>query len=211
MLKKQNTIYPFFKILTIISLFLLANLNAENNQRILDELASPTPEIPLKKALGDRAYNDAINSGEYQYMGNSKCRLCHRQFFLGRKKDPHDHAMKSLIATGYEKKSQCLTCHSTGHGTESGFVNMELTPRLSNVQCEGCHGPGNVHVDLAVQSLKDKSTKFIGGGFLAGQDNPEILKKMCTSCHTKRWNGSYHDFEKAYNSYKQADPNSVCR
>ncbi|MCW8895517.1 multiheme c-type cytochrome [Sulfurimonas sp.] len=207
MVKKQNMIYSIFKILIFMSLLLSINLSAEVNQRIVDELASPKPEIPLKNAMGEKAYNDAINSGRYRYVGNSKCRLCHRKFFIGRKNDPHDHSMESLVRTGYEKNSHCLTCHSTGHGTETGYVNEEWTPRLSNVQCEGCHGPGNVHIDMAKAKTR-KREEFIEGGFLAGQDSPKVLKKMCTSCHTKRWNKSYHDLDKSYDTYKKADPKS---
>lgn len=194
--------------LTFLLLFFALSLSAVENQRVTEELNSPMPEIPLKRAMGDKAYNDAINSGEYNYVGNSKCRLCHRNFFLGRKNDPHDHAMENLVASGDDKNSHCLMCHSTGHGTPSGFVDMEKTPRLANVQCEGCHGPGNVHIALAKDKSKNEVKKFTGGGFLAGGDNPQILRKMCTSCHTDRWNRSYHDLNKAYNSYKKADPNT---
>jgi len=196
--------------LIILSLFFALSLGvcAVENQRVIEELNSPMPEIPLKRAMGEKAYNDAIKSGEYNYVGNSKCRLCHRNFFLGRKKDPHDHAMESLVAYGEEKNSRCLMCHSTGHGTPSGFVDMEKTPRLSNVQCEGCHGPGNVHIAMAKDKVKNETKKFTGGGFLAGMGTTEVLKKMCTSCHTDRWDRSYHDFNKAYNSYKKADPST---
>ena len=193
--------------LAVFSLLLALSLDAVENQRVIEELNSPMPEIPLKNAMGAKAYNDAINSGEYSYVGNSKCRLCHRNFFLGRKNDPHDHAMESLAAEGQDKNSHCLMCHSTGHGTPTGFEDMEKTPRLANVQCEGCHGPGNVHIALAKDKSRNDVKRFTGGGFLAGEDNPQILRKMCTSCHTDRWNRSYHDFDKAYNSYKKADPN----
>lgn len=191
----------------ILQFFLLISVHASDNQRIIDELASPPSKIPLKSALGDKAYDDAIGSGKYRYVGSSKCRLCHRKFFIGRKNDPHDSALESLVESGHEKNSQCLTCHSTGHGTQTGYINQSLTPRLSNVQCEGCHGPGNVHVKLAKDALRSRE-KFLAGGFLAGTDNPQILKKMCTSCHTNRWNKAYHDLDKSYNSYKKANPNS---
>ncbi|MCK4874953.1 MAG: hypothetical protein KAS26_03805 [Sulfurimonas sp.] len=193
------------KTFFIISLFLLTSLSA--NQRIVDELASPMPQTPLKSALGSKAYDDAIGSGKYRYVGSSKCRLCHRKFFRGRKKDPHDHAMEELVSTGHEKNPRCLICHSTGYGVKSGFESMVRTPRLSNVQCEGCHGPGNVHVKMAKAKVRLRE-KFIEGGFLAGQDSPKVLRKMCTSCHTKRWNKSYHDLDKSYNSYRKANPKS---
>jgi len=202
---KKIKIYSLLKLFFIISLFLSINLSAQDNLRVLDELNSPMPSIPLKEALGDKAYSDAINSGKYRFVGNSKCRLCHRKFFIGRKKDPHDHAMESLLSSKYEKNPRCLTCHSTGYRTKSGFVDMQRTPRLANVQCEGCHGPGNIHIDIAKDKLRNKE-KFIEGGFLAGQDSPDILRKMCKSCHTKRWDRSYNNLDKAYDSYKKANP-----
>lgn len=192
-----------FKTL-ILSISIYISLFA--NQRIIDEKASEMPQIPLMNAMGKEAYDAAIGSGKYRFVGNNKCRLCHRNFFLGRKHDPHDYAMESLVPTGDENNSHCLTCHSTGHRIKSGFVDMQSTPRLSNVQCEGCHGPGNVHIELVKD--KNKVKRFDQGGFLAGKDNPTRLKKMCTSCHTQRWNKSYHDLDKSYNSYKKANPNS---
>jgi hypothetical protein len=200
----KNNIFKFL----LLNFFILTNLFSDDNQRILDQLASPMPEIPLKSALGEKAFNDAVGSGKYKYVGSSKCRLCHREFFIGRKNDPHDSALKSLTNSGYEENSNCLTCHSTGHRVKSGYVNQALTPRLSNVQCEGCHGPGNEHVKIAKAKMRSKE-KFLGGGFLAGTDKPQILKKMCTSCHTKRWNKAYHDLDESYNSYKSANPNTM--
>lgn len=207
MSKKQSKIGSALKIFAIVSLF-SCTLFATQNQRIIEELASPMPEIPLKKAMGAKAYDDAINSRDYSYVGNSKCRLCHRNFFLGRKNDPHDHAMESLVSSENEKNPHCLRCHSTGHGTPTGFVDMGQTPRLANVQCEGCHGPGNIHIEMAKDKVKNETRKFTGGGFLAGSGTTEVLKNICSSCHTERWNRSYHDFNKAYNSYKKADPNT---
>ncbi len=182
-----------------IMLFFAVTLSAQD-ARIAAELSDSMAEVPLKKTLGEKAFNQAIGSGDYRYVGNTKCRLCHRKFFLGRKKDPHDFAMNALVASGHEENPRCLLCHATGFGVETGFVNMESTPRLANVQCEGCHGPGNVHI----QRIKAKKR----GGFLVGTDKPKRLKRMCQSCHTKRWDRSYHDLDKAYDKYKNADPNA---
>lgn len=185
-------------ILSCFVIILNATENTNLQECITETLNSKTILNPLKAAIGESAYNDAIGSGKYRYVGNSKCRLCHRKFFIGRKKDPHDYAMKSLVKTGHENTPQCLPCHSTGYGIPTGFVSIDITPRLSNVQCEGCHGPGNMHIKLIKKKQK--------GGFLAGQDNPKLLKNMCTKCHTSRWSKSYHNLDEAYNSYKKADP-----
>ena len=199
----KNIFTQYFKIFIILLSFSLT-LVAASDPRIAQEKADKIHTIPLKDAMGEDAYNDAIGSGKYRYVGNSKCRLCHRKFFLGRKKDPHDHAMQSLEKQGYENNAKCLICHATGFKTPTGFTSLEKTPRLANVQCEGCHGPGNIHIKMA----KKEMFNFKRGGFLAGTDKPKILKKMCISCHNKRWDRSYHDLDKAYNKYKKADPNS---
>ncbi|WP_456402726.1 multiheme c-type cytochrome [Hydrogenimonas sp.] len=187
----------------MLPLFAVAVLGANayaKDPRIEEQLNASPPKIPLKYALGEKAFDKAMRSGKYYYVGNTKCRLCHRKFFLGRKKDPHDYAMKSLKEGGYDDNPKCLPCHSTGYGVPNGFKSMKETPRLANVQCEGCHGPGNRHVKIARKTKK-------GGGFLAGADNPKVLERMCKSCHTERWNRSYTDFHTAYKKYKNADPN----
>lgn len=165
------------------------------DERIAEELKDTSPlVIPLKSALGDEEYQKAIDSGEYVYSGNLKCRLCHREFFLGRKKDLHEHTFKKSIKGNHRKETRCFPCHSTGFGIKTGFTTLKETSKLANVQCEGCHGPGSKH-------------NFLGkkGGFLAGTDRPEILKKMCLACHDSRWNKSYKDFKLAYEAYKKAE------
>ena len=173
---------------------------------------------PLQQALGNTAFKQAMVSKKYRYAGNAKCRLCHRDFFLGRKADVHDHAYQNLVAAYPEHADspRCLSCHTTGYGVKTGFTSMERTAKLANVQCEGCHGPGMVHIRRqatnmpagGLSQLKKKSKK-VAGGFLAGTDKPEILKKMCKSCHKQRWKNNAHKFNGEYNGYKTAKPNNI--
>lgn len=188
------------------------------DEHIKNALAGTSEIIPpLQQALGDDAYNQAMTSEKYFYTGNTKCRLCHRDFFIGRKNDAHDHTYEKLVATqaDHAENPRCMTCHTTGHGVKTGFENMKETPRLANVQCEGCHGPGSVHIKLQITNMAtggfrkiDKNSKDVLGGFLAGTDKTDILKKMCKSCHTKRWVSNGSNFEEDYNSYKSAKPDS---
>ncbi len=198
---------------------------AEEN-RIQEELRDPSPTLnPLRKALGNKAYEQAMKSGDYYYVSNKKCRLCHREFFVGRMKDPHVYTYERLLATGYEKNSRCLGCHTTGYNVKSGYVDFDTTPELVGVQCEGCHGPGSLHVKLQAKEhgfgipgiSQERGTKTnnkeVKGGFLAGTDRPRILKRMCLACHTKRWGRSFartvHGFKTAYESYKTPLPGDV--
>ncbi|MDX1296564.1 MAG: multiheme c-type cytochrome, partial [Sulfurimonadaceae bacterium] len=107
-------------------------------------------------------------------------------------------SMDLLVKHGQENNKQCLPCHTTGFGVKGGFESIERTPRLANVQCEGCHGPGNVHIKYG------KAKK--PGGLLAGIDNPDRLEKMCKTCHTQRWDDGKHDFHKEYKAYQSPLP-----
>ncbi len=216
----------------ILSTMLLATLagllvtqqSAAEDIRITQELHNPAPTLnPLRKALGNKGYERAMKSGKYRYTGNAKCRLCHREFFVGRKKDPHVHSYEHLVATGYQEEKRCLGCHTTGFGVETGFISFSQTPKLVGVQCEGCHGPGSEHVRLHADDAtpfaipritpatgKKKGKQKIKGGFLAGKNRPKMIKRMCLSCHTKRWGRSFrrtaHDFQAAYDLYKTPLP-----
>lgn len=163
--------------------------------RVQEELNAPPIQPPLVQAIGEDEYKKAMASGKYNFIGNAKCRLCHREFFVGRKKDAHESALKRISEIPGYDNPKCLACHSTGHGIPGGFVSYEKTPRLSDVQCEGCHGPGSVHAELRTK-----------GGFLAGTDRPTQLKRMCTACHTSRWNRSFTDLDKTFTKYKHAIP-----
>lgn len=191
---------PSFFIIKFLLLFFAWTLAwGASDGRVADEAKDVMTPNPLKVAMGETAFNEAMASGEYRYTGNDKCRLCHRDFFVGRKQDHHDHAMEYILNTEHAENPKCLVCHATGFGTKTGYVSMTQTPRLANVQCEGCHGPGSNHIKIA-------TVKKTGGGFLAGEDRPDRLKKMCKACHTSRWNRSYSDFESAYAKYKKAVP-----
>ncbi len=178
------------------AMFCLAQTVAAQEPRIEEELADTSPVvIPLQQALGEKELKEAMATGKYAYVSNFKCRLCHREFFVGRKQDLHDHTFSKVLQSGHGKNNKCLGCHTTGYGVKGGFKSPIYTPQLANVQCEGCHGPGSEHIRLNAK-----------GGLLAGSDRPEVLERMCMSCHTERWNRSFDDFKKAYNSYKSAKP-----
>jgi len=183
-----------------LSLFSILSTSVfAQDDRIVAERKDASPvTIPLREALGDAAFKEAMESGRYFYAGNLKCRLCHRSFFEGRKKDAHDHAFEKIIEARDAESPRCLGCHTTGFGVNGGFTSLLETPRLMNVQCEGCHGPGSEHIRLVGK-----------GGFLAGPDRPEILKRMCLSCHNERWNRTFTHFDSAYESYKKAKPSET--
>jgi hypothetical protein len=87
------------------------------------------------------------------YVGSDKCKNCHEHAHAYQvwANSAHAHAYDSLVKkavrpTLRQFDGECVRCHVTGFGYESGFVNENDTPKLLNVGCEACHGPASQHV-----------------------------------------------------------------
>jgi DmsE family decaheme c-type cytochrome len=84
---------------------------------------------------------------------------------------------------GYVGTETCATCH------EDMVTAFKRTPHVnSTLGCEGCHGPGQAHVDGG----GDK-TKIVSFASLNARDT----SATCMQCHNKagqkHWMGSTHD------------------
>jgi len=116
------------------------------------------------------------------YLGYKACVDCHGDIVAGWKKTPHGNAFEDLKQQGEEKQSipGCFKCHVVGFETDGGYIDMNVTPELADVQCEACHGPGRKHVEN-------------------GGDPAFITQKadeaVCRTCHTEGQDKNF-DFEK---------------
>jgi hypothetical protein len=83
------------------------------------------------------------------YVSFTACIGCHDDHVEGWKTTPHAHAFENLKKQGAEKQQNpgCVKCHVVSFEAEGGFIDMDLTPELKDVQCESCHGPGRKHVE----------------------------------------------------------------
>jgi mono/diheme cytochrome c family protein len=79
----------------------------------------------------------------------------------------------------YTTDENCLKCHTTGYGKPSGFKSLTETPKLINVQCEACHGPG---ADFRAIMKKDKKFK-LSDVKTAGLMIPSETENNCMECH----------------------------
>ena len=91
---------------------------------------------------------------------------------------PHEHAWASLKATNDHHDPECVACHVTGWGDSSGFITEASTPKLINVTCEACHGPGEEHNNLQTKT-----------------PNGKLGKQFCVKCHDPD-NSPKFDFDK---------------
>lgn len=105
------------------------------------------------------------------YVSYKACIDCHPDIVSGWKKTPHAHAFATLKEQGDEKQTipGCVQCHVVDMDGDGGFIDMELTPELADVQCESCHGAGRAHVES--QAAED----------IIGTPN----EASCRRCHTE--------------------------
>jgi hypothetical protein len=115
------------------------------------------------------------------FVGTKDCAACHFEQFMAWRQTPHAKAFEIMPAK-YHTDASCLKCHATGHGTPSGFVSLQQTPNLVGNSCEGCHGPGSKHSEVA----KSFGQKQLTPAELA-QVRDTIYKvhpkNACAECH----------------------------
>jgi len=124
------------------------------------------------------ALRKAQDHGETPYAGESACKSCHASAYDKWNQSRHAAAFPSLEDVNKSFDPNCIQCHSVGFKQPGGFVGLELTPQLSGVQCESCHGAARAHV----ASAGAKRTPN------AGMAGPQ----MCAQCHTQPHSPSFH-------------------
>lgn len=104
------------------------------------------------------------------YAGSKVCATCHAAAAEVYAKSAHARAMATLQAKGKHEDPECVSCHSVGAGEKGGFVSVEASPNLANVQCENCHLPRLAHA-------KDPGSmpKAAAAGL-----------KVCETCHNSQ-------------------------
>lgn len=132
--------------------------------------------IALIAGAGIVAVRAASAPEDAEYVGSSKCKICHMEEHKVWSKRGHATAFEDLLPEE-RKKEDCVRCHVTGYGEESGFKSAKKTPELKNVGCESCHGPGSAHLKEAPKHLGQK------GGWDTKIDAIPVGK--CIKCHNE--------------------------
>ena len=101
----------------------------------------------------------------FEYVGEKKCKMCHKEQFTTWAETKHAKAWESLKPEE-QKKEECIGCHSTGVDKSDSL--------LVGVGCEACHGPGS----------KYKSKKAMEDPKLAAEAGlVPVTEAMCVRCH----------------------------
>ncbi len=81
------------------------------------------------------------------YAGTQRCAACHSTAARVWAQSGHAHAFTTLLAQKADADPNCISCHTIGFGTPSGYRREFGTNKLVDVGCESCHGPGSQHVE----------------------------------------------------------------
>ena len=118
-----------------------------------------------------------------KYAGANSCRGCHGEVFTRWAETKHAHAMDALEEKGKQFDPECVRCHSTGFRKPSGFINLNVNPELANIQCEQCHGAGNLHI-LFRQRGEAEVAKLGTVALERARDYGKVRVTTCLQCHT---------------------------
>jgi Cytochrome c554 and c-prime len=119
-----------------------------------------------KVAFADRVPPEP-EKGQPRYIGVDACTDCHDDARKVWDKTPHATAYATLQKGFKEYNLDCVSCHVTGYDKPGGST-VTHNAKLTDVQCETCHGPGSLHA-------KDPKKE----GLIAAK--PKL--DLCVGCH----------------------------
>ncbi len=110
-------------------------------QRIADD---PKFQGSTKRLFAtERLESEPHNS----FVGSDTCRDCHKDVYAQWETTSHAAAYHTLLQAQRHFYPECVSCHVTGSGYETGFqIGVDERQHLAGVGCETCHGPGRSHV-----------------------------------------------------------------
>jgi hypothetical protein len=79
------------------------------------------------------------------YLGADLCIRCHASEGEQWKTTAHSLAWQTLVDNKKDASPECIGCHVVGYRQPGGYQASADAPRLTNVQCENCHGIGTRH------------------------------------------------------------------
>lgn len=87
-----------------------------------------------------------VAAGQSSYVGVAICSSCHLEERAFWDKTRHAGAYETLASDHKEFNLDCVSCHVTGYEKPGGSTVTHVE-KLTDVQCEVCHGPGSRHVE----------------------------------------------------------------
>ena len=109
-----------------------------------------------------------------KYVGDQLCRDCHFNEYKQWRSTAHARAFSDLPANKRDA-TESLVCHTTGF-----TLRGETSRKLINIQCEECHGPGELYVQSMTRGrTHSRSTRKLN--LSLGLEIPS--EHTCQPCH----------------------------
>ncbi|GAB4137320.1 MAG: hypothetical protein Kow0040_23850 [Thermogutta sp.] len=126
-----------------------------------------------------------------EFVGSEKCANCHEKSYDIWRKSGHAKAWETLARLDPPRTHdpECISCHVTGwHPTryfpyESGFLSQDRTPKLIDVGCESCHGPGSEHVAAEMGSDVARQQRAAQAMIVTKEEAETSEAHSCRNCH----------------------------
>jgi 2',3'-cyclic-nucleotide 2'-phosphodiesterase (5'-nucleotidase family) len=123
------------------------------------------------------ALRKAREKGQSPFVSEEVCKNCHTAEHDKWRTTLHSKAFSKLEKVGKSFDPACIKCHTVGFEKEGGFIDVDATPQLMNVQCENCHGAGRAHSES--KGIKPTANK--------GWQPPQV----CGQCHIQTHSPSF--------------------
>lgn len=117
------------------------------------------------------ALRKAQDQGKTAFAGADACKDCHSEAYAAWSESHHARAFGALEDVNKSFDPDCLQCHTVGFNEPGGFIDLDVTATLTNVQCESCHGAAREHV--------------ASGGRTPVAHYRWEPTRMCAQCHTQ--------------------------
>ncbi|MDE0688557.1 MAG: multiheme c-type cytochrome [Candidatus Poribacteria bacterium] len=149
------------KTLGFLALWVNADGKLSRHHAAQLALTGDVPEDESVRQLLTDFYQKAAQSSEHKplfaeqrleqdpqngYVSATACQRCHEQEYLQWSATRHAFAFETLLKKERYFDPNCVSCHTTGFGYQTGFQIGDETSTFKGVQCETCHGPGKQHV-----------------------------------------------------------------
>jgi 2',3'-cyclic-nucleotide 2'-phosphodiesterase (5'-nucleotidase family) len=100
-------------------------------------------------------------SDKESFLGERACKSCHENAWEAYADSGHRAAFNTLRAKGQNFEPECVVCHTTGYQYKNGYDENPPFSKLTNVQCEACHGYGTEHARDGKWSAQAKDSCVI--------------------------------------------------
>ena len=126
-----------------------------------------------------------------EFVGSQACESCHEDSYQIWKKSGHAKAWSTLLNNDPPRDAdpECISCHVIGwHPTKhfpykGGFLSEKLTPKMLDVGCESCHGPGGQHVKAEMGADESYQLRMQKAVRVTKEEAQNRAEKACQNCH----------------------------